>query len=104
MIARYNFSCIVMTEPRTVVSGLAKCVSLEELKDRLVAVVCNLKPVNMRGVYLFCNVNAKSEKTFVVGTENDHLQEIFYASNFFELLIHYLRKDIRNGQRTTNHK
>ena len=42
-----------MAEPRTVVSGLAKCVPLEELKDRLVAVVCNLKPVNMRGVYLF---------------------------------------------------
>ena len=32
-------------------SGLAKFVPLEELKDRLVAVVCNLKPVNMRGAY-----------------------------------------------------
>ena len=37
-------------EPRTVVSGLAKCVPVEELRDRLVAVVCNLKPANMRGV------------------------------------------------------
>ena len=47
------FHYTVVAEPRTVVSGLAKCVPLEELKDRLVAVVCNLKPVNMRGVYPF---------------------------------------------------
>jgi len=37
-------------EPRTVVSGLAKFMSLEELQDRLVVVLCNLKPVSMRGV------------------------------------------------------
>lgn len=37
-------------EPRTVVSGLAKFVPLEELQDRLVAVLCNLKPAKMRGV------------------------------------------------------
>lgn len=37
-------------EPRTVVSGLAKFVPLEELQNRLVAVLCNLKPAKMRGV------------------------------------------------------
>lgn len=37
-------------EPRTVVSGLAKFVPLEEMKDRNVAVLCNLKPAKMRGV------------------------------------------------------
>lgn len=37
-------------EPRTVVSGLAKFVPLEELQDRFVAVLCNLKPAKMRGV------------------------------------------------------
>lgn len=37
-------------EPRTVVSGLAKFVPLEDLQDRLVAVLCNLKPAKMRGV------------------------------------------------------
>lgn len=36
-------------KPRTVVSGLAEYVPLEELQDRLVVMMCNLKPVNMRG-------------------------------------------------------
>ena len=38
------------SEPRTVISGLAEYVPLEELQDRLVVMMCNLKPVNMRGV------------------------------------------------------
>jgi len=33
------------------VSGLAEFVPLDELQDRLVVMMCNLKPVNMRGVY-----------------------------------------------------
>ncbi|XP_059622687.1 aminoacyl tRNA synthase complex-interacting multifunctional protein 1 [Phlebotomus argentipes] len=37
-------------QPRTVVSGLVKFVPLEEMKDRLVVVLCNLKPAKMRGV------------------------------------------------------
>lgn len=37
-------------KPRTVVSGLAEYVPLEELQDRLVVMMCNLKPVNMRGI------------------------------------------------------
>ncbi|XP_015747756.1 PREDICTED: tyrosine--tRNA ligase, cytoplasmic-like [Acropora digitifera] len=41
----YTFS-----EPRTVVSGLADYVPLEELEGRLVVVICNLKPVKMRGI------------------------------------------------------
>ncbi|KAH8277903.1 hypothetical protein KR018_009891 [Drosophila ironensis] len=36
--------------PRTVVSGLVKFVPLEEMQDRLVVVMCNLKPAKMRGV------------------------------------------------------
>ena len=40
-------------EPRTVVSGLAEYVPLEELQDRLVVMMCNLKPVNMRGAFFF---------------------------------------------------
>ena len=38
-----------LLEPRTVVSGLAGLVPLEELQNRKVVMVCNLKPVNMRG-------------------------------------------------------
>ncbi|XP_002741455.1 aminoacyl tRNA synthase complex-interacting multifunctional protein 1-like [Saccoglossus kowalevskii] len=36
--------------PRTVVSGLVKHYTLEEMADRLVIVLCNLKPAKMRGV------------------------------------------------------
>ncbi|CAH0719942.1 unnamed protein product, partial [Brenthis ino] len=36
--------------PRTVVSGLVNHVPIEEMKDRIVMVLCNLKPVKMRGV------------------------------------------------------
>ncbi|CAJ0587332.1 unnamed protein product, partial [Mesorhabditis spiculigera] len=37
-------------EPRTVVSGLVKHVPLEQMQNRLVVVMCNLKPAKMRGV------------------------------------------------------
>ncbi|KAM4550656.1 tyrosine--tRNA ligase, cytoplasmic isoform 2-T3 [Fundulus diaphanus] len=37
-------------EPRTVVSGLVAYVSQEELQDRTVLVLCNLKPQKMRGI------------------------------------------------------
>ncbi|XP_025837305.1 aminoacyl tRNA synthase complex-interacting multifunctional protein 1-like isoform X2 [Agrilus planipennis] len=37
-------------KPRTVCSGLVKHVPLEQLKDASVVVLCNLKPVKMRGV------------------------------------------------------
>lgn len=37
-------------KPRTVVSGLVKFVPLEEMQNRLVVVLCNLKPAKMRGV------------------------------------------------------
>ena len=39
----------VPSEPRTVVSGLAKYLSLDELRDRKVVMLCNLKPANMKG-------------------------------------------------------
>ncbi|CAJ0952786.1 unnamed protein product, partial [Mesorhabditis belari] len=37
-------------EPRTVVSGLVKHVPLDQMQNRLVVVMCNLKPAKMRGV------------------------------------------------------
>ncbi|CCE65022.1 hypothetical protein TPHA_0J02020 [Tetrapisispora phaffii CBS 4417] len=36
--------------PRTVCSGLVKHFELEAMQERYVVVVCNLKPVNMRGI------------------------------------------------------
>ena len=35
-------------EPRTIVSGLVKYVPLEQMQDRSIVVLCNLKPRNMR--------------------------------------------------------
>lgn len=37
-------------QPRTVVSGLVKHISIDEMQNRLVVVMCNLKPAKMRGV------------------------------------------------------
>ena len=37
-------------EPRTVVSGLVKYMSEEDLQDKLVVLLCNLKPAKMRGI------------------------------------------------------
>jgi len=49
-------------EPRTIVSGLAKFVLLEDMQNRFVAVLCNLKPAKMRGVesqgMVLCTSNA----------------------------------------------
>ncbi len=52
--------------PRTVVSGLAGLVPLDELRDRMVVCLCNLKPQKMKGVQscamLLC-ASAKSVST-----------------------------------------
>lgn len=37
-------------KPRTVVSGLVKFVPMEEMQNRMVVVLCNLKPAKMRGI------------------------------------------------------
>eukprot|EP01126_Amoeba_proteus_P044500 TRINITY_DN4945_c0_g2_i15.p1 TRINITY_DN4945_c0_g2~~TRINITY_DN4945_c0_g2_i15.p1 ORF type:complete len:387 (+),score=73.42 TRINITY_DN4945_c0_g2_i15:166-1326(+) len=36
--------------PRTVVSGLVKYIPIEEMRDKFVICLCNLKPANMRGI------------------------------------------------------
>ncbi|KAI3518523.1 hypothetical protein L1887_07328 [Cichorium endivia] len=37
-------------QPRTVVSGLVKFIPIDEMKNRKVCVLCNLKPATMRGI------------------------------------------------------
>ncbi|XP_055595493.1 aminoacyl tRNA synthase complex-interacting multifunctional protein 1 [Uranotaenia lowii] len=37
-------------QPRTVISGLVKFVPIEEMQNRMVVVLCNLKPAKMRGI------------------------------------------------------
>lgn len=53
-------------KPRTVVSGLRKFVSEEDMKGRMVAVVCNLKPAKMRDIVSYgmvlCASNADHTK------------------------------------------
>lgn len=37
--------------PRTIVSGLVNFVPLNEMENRMVIVLANLKPVNLRGIF-----------------------------------------------------
>ncbi|KAJ6290053.1 hypothetical protein OIU78_025882 [Salix suchowensis] len=49
---------------RTVVSGLVKYIPLEEMQDRKVCVLCNLKPASMRGI--------KSQAMVLAASNSDH--------------------------------
>ncbi|XP_062109223.1 probable methionine--tRNA ligase [Humulus lupulus] len=51
-------------QPRTVVSGLVKFIPLEEMQNRKVCVLCNLKPANMRGI--------KSQAMVLAANNSDH--------------------------------
>ncbi|CAL5054560.1 unnamed protein product [Urochloa decumbens] len=51
-------------DPRTVVSGLVKYIPLEEMQNRKVCVLCNLKPVAMRGI--------KSHAMVLAASSDDH--------------------------------
>jgi tRNA-binding EMAP/Myf-like protein len=47
------FKCFIIageSSPRTIVSGLVNYVPIEEMQNRMVVVLCNLKPAKMRGV------------------------------------------------------
>ncbi|XXG87144.1 hypothetical protein AAC387_Pa11g1905 [Persea americana] len=50
--------------PRTVVSGLVKYIPLEEMQNRKVCVLCNLKPATMRGI--------KSQAMVLAVSNDDH--------------------------------
>ncbi|KAL6867594.1 hypothetical protein ACP4OV_015618 [Aristida adscensionis] len=50
--------------PRTVVSGLVKFIPLEEMQNQKVCVLCNLKPVAMRGI--------KSHAMVLAASNEDH--------------------------------
>jgi len=50
------------TGPRTVVSGLVKYIPIEEMRDRYLVAVCNLKPASMRGVKSFAMVLCATSK------------------------------------------
>ncbi|KAF8237188.1 nucleic acid-binding protein [Tricholoma matsutake] len=50
------------TGPRTVVSGLVNYIPIEEMRDKYLVAVCNLKPANMRGIKSFAMVLAATSK------------------------------------------
>ncbi|KAF9516509.1 hypothetical protein BS47DRAFT_1340863 [Hydnum rufescens UP504] len=50
------------TGPRTVVSGLVNYIPIEQMQDRTIIVVANLKPANMRGIKSFAMVLCASSK------------------------------------------
>jgi len=52
--------------PRVVVSGLVNFVPIEEMQNRMVLVVCNLKPSSLKGV--------KSEAMVLAASNSDHTQ------------------------------
>jgi aminoacyl tRNA synthase complex-interacting multifunctional protein 1 len=49
-------------KPRQIVSGLVKFVPIEEMQNRMVIVICNLKPAKMRGIESFGMVMAASDE------------------------------------------
>ncbi|KAI0801790.1 hypothetical protein BC629DRAFT_1284797 [Irpex lacteus] len=50
------------TGPRTVVSGLVHYIPIEQMRDKYLVGVCNLKPANMRGVKSFAMVLCATSK------------------------------------------
>jgi tRNA-binding EMAP/Myf-like protein len=50
IIARKCFIFAGESSPRTIVSGLVNYVPIEDMQNRMVVVLCNLKPAKMRGV------------------------------------------------------
>ncbi|KGN61431.1 probable methionine--tRNA ligase [Cucumis sativus] len=52
------------SQPRTVVSGLVKYIPIEEMQNRKVCVLCNLKPATMRGI--------KSQAMVLAASNSDH--------------------------------
>ncbi|KAF7288574.1 hypothetical protein HMN09_01386500 [Mycena chlorophos] len=50
------------TGPRTVVSGLVHYIPIEQMRDKYLVAVCNLKPASMRGVKSFAMVLCATSK------------------------------------------
>ncbi|CAL5425408.1 unnamed protein product [Camellia sinensis] len=54
-------------QPRTVVSGLVNYIPLEDMQNRKVCVLCNIKPTTMRGI--------KSQAMVLAASDSDHTQD-----------------------------
>ncbi|KAL3230096.1 tRNA-aminoacylation cofactor ARC1 [Nakaseomyces bracarensis] len=74
--------------PRTVCSGLVKHFPLEAMQERYVVVVCNLKPVNMRGIkstaMVLCGSNAEDKVEFVEPPQGSKAGDKVFFEGFGE--------------------
>jgi methionine--tRNA ligase beta chain len=70
-----KIDCGDLTGPRTIISGLAKFIKLEDLIGKKVVVVCNLKPSKMRGIMSEGMVLAAS-----IGSDGDEKVELLEPS------------------------
>jgi tRNA-binding EMAP/Myf-like protein len=74
------------SEPRTIVSGLVDYCSTEELLNRHVIVLCNLKPKALKGVVsdgmLLCASDAAHSKVSTPHTNNT------YSAHSFDTFAH----------------
>ncbi|GMM32204.1 Arc1 protein [Martiniozyma asiatica (nom. inval.)] len=72
--------------PRTVCSGLVKHFALEEMQQRKVIVVANLKPVNMRGIkscaMVLCAANPEGKVEFVNPPEGAEAGDKVYFEGY----------------------
>lgn len=68
-----KIDCGEPSGPRTVISGLVNHVPVEQMQDRLVVVLCNLKPVKMRGILSEAMVMCASspEKVEILGVPDN---------------------------------
>ncbi|KAL3283647.1 hypothetical protein HHI36_006786 [Cryptolaemus montrouzieri] len=75
------------TTPRTIVSGLVNFIPIEEMQDRMVVVLCNLKPAKMRGVesqgmVLCASVDDPKQVETLIPPENAVPGEQVYIENY----------------------
>lgn len=73
-------------EPRTILSGLAQYKTLEEMKDKTVVVLLNLKPRKLRNIMscgmIMCTTNTdKTEIDFLIPPEGSKPGDVIFFEN-----------------------
>ncbi|XP_057652849.1 tyrosine--tRNA ligase, cytoplasmic isoform X2 [Diorhabda carinulata] len=74
-------------KPRTIVSGLVNFIPIEEMQDKMVVVLCNLKPAKMRGIesqgmVLCASVEEPRQVETLIPPENAVPGERVFVENF----------------------
>ncbi|CAH0558289.1 unnamed protein product [Brassicogethes aeneus] len=74
-------------QPRTIVSGLVKYISIEEMRGRSVVVLCNLKPAKLRGIeshgmVLCCKIEEEDKLETLIPPEDSLPGERILIENY----------------------